>query len=243
MKDMPFSTQIGGRIPYFFYDLMARIAPGAFLVAGALCLMKGKFLLESISGFFEGKSPNITALQFTVGLFLFGSISTLVGFLIASPAYLIVERVLWRWKPFSIQGLADYMGAQNVSLLQALFEEQFGYSLLPDSKSLNRASFQCSYHVWKVNPYLGAMTARFDAELLAAQSLVLASLGLTLGFLKMNWFKGASLLTDALFLVLVTVFVCSCMTFSYHRRKRVYGRFGLFLSLHQAQEERNPSFE
>jgi hypothetical protein len=128
-----------------------------------------------------------------------------------------------------LDGLRDFLGIDNVAFLKSQFQIQFGSE--PQDGSLNESSFLCAYYGWKISLTLGAMQGRWDSDLLAAQSFVLVSLILILLVIAEALILGFDLFMIVWLAVLGFILSGSCLGFNYQRKKRVYGRFGLFLAL------------
>lgn len=227
------SVKSGADIPYFFYDIIARITPGAFLIAGVILSWNGPAFFAQLHCFLEKAvsadlSAGVATVLTAVGLIAFLGISSFSGFLLASISHVVIEQGIFHWWPIKLDGLTEFLGIEGIEELMLRFRTQFGSSF--KEGSLNRASFLCSYYVWRVDPNLGAMTARLDAELLAAQSVLLVSLGLIAWVLKKSlcqWFD--SYLVGWL-AILATITFGAWLTFKYHRKKRIYARFAFFLA-------------
>jgi hypothetical protein len=136
-----------------------------------------------------------------------------------------------------LDGLSKFLGIESIEFLKSQFQIQFGSE--PKDDSLNQSSFLCAYYGWKVSPTLGAMQGRWDSDLLAAQSFVLVSLILILVSTAEGLILSFDLFLKVWLVVLVFILWGSCLAFSYHRKKRVYGRFGLFLALSNSPHVEN----
>ncbi len=222
------TKQISGSIPFFFYDLIGRIVPGAVLILGVLLYFENDLLhnwLMTIQCIFPKDSTAGYALAIVL---LFFGVAHLLGVLLGSMSYMVVASPWEKFAPFDSARLKDYLGMADTRELHARFKKLFGYAL--DEAHLNKASFQCSYYVWRTNPNLGLMTARADAELLSAQNLVFVNLILFL----MSSFRLSRHLGwngDLPWAVcLGLAFFGTCPSFNYMRKKKVFGRFGMFLA-------------
>lgn len=220
-------------IPFLFYDVIGRMMPGAYLVVGAV-LCFGPFDLQSLRCFLKETevlkmSGGLAAAVLGTAVLLFGFISSFFGFIIAAISHTVIERWLWDSRPFTKSGLIEFLGLQSASELDARFQKQFGSAL--DGEHLRESSFLCAYFVWKVNTALGEMQGRQDADLLAAQSFFFVSLFLIV-IAALEAFRQCF---PAYFLYLLPLLlfasIGSGLTFNYHRKKRVYGRFSLFLAV------------
>ena len=219
-------------IPFFFYDVIGRMMPGAYLILGAmLCFPK---FVQGIVSFFKDPhtqtmSGGLAAVLISTALLLFGFISSFFGFLLAALSHEVVEKGIWRWWPLNESDLIKFLGIENASSLRERFKTQFGSELKKDS--LNRSSFLCAYHIWQSATALGEMQGRYDSDLLASQSFVLVSMALIMVLLIEAHSLGFSTYLVVLLIVLALIGVASGLSFNYHRKKRVYGRFGLFLAI------------
>ncbi len=233
MAESESPSKLGIEIPYFYYDIIARIAPGAFLIAGVLLSWDPRFLAQRLSEFLDGAiarsmSAGLAALLVGTGLFALWGISAFVGFLLGSLSHEVVERGLWHWRKLTLTGLSDFIGAR-IDFLKNQFQIQFGSELT--DQSLRRASHLCAFYVWRSDPGLGAMAARADAELLAAQSVLFVSLVLLVAVARKCFMQGFTPNREIWLATLFGILVSSVLTFDYHRQKRVYGRFALFLAV------------
>jgi hypothetical protein len=218
-------------IPFLFYDVIGRMMPGSYLILGAvLCwpaFIQGAvcFLKDSHA---LGMSGGLAAVLIGTGLILFGFISSFFGFLLAPLSYLVVEQWLWRRSPLNDSDLVKFLGIESASSLNERFKRQFGSER--SKNSLNRSSFLCAYYVWQTATALGEMQGRFDSDLLASQSFVLVSLFLFL-VLLIEAIRGISTYVLVLLIAVILIGTASLLAFGYHRKKRVYGRFGIFLAI------------
>jgi hypothetical protein len=240
MNEFVQSTSTKGLIPNFFYDVIAFIIPGGFLVIGGLGMWFGpplhKWLasppLAMTKSPFPDMSSATAALIFAIFFLLFLGACSLVGFFLASLSHQAIERILWSRFKLSLADLSNYLGAEKIDKLKKLFFSQFGFALTDEH--LERASFLCSYYIWRWDLNLGMMTARHDAERLASQSSLLVSGFLLIealfhwGVVAHNWTSTYDL---AWVVCLVFCIVGSALSFHYHRRKRVYTRFAIYLAI------------
>jgi hypothetical protein len=175
--------------------------------------------------------PKESGTGYAVAVVVFSlGVAHFLGSLLGSLSHTLVERMIWRpLSPLNLEGLARAIGAKDTTYLNSLFAKRFGIDLRDDN--LNEASFLCSYEVWSVDQNLGAMTGRIDAECLGAQSSILVASGLTLW----NIIRGivqCSLLTSYNCIWLLSIFVAgvaACLGFNHLRKRRLYGRFAMFL--------------
>lgn len=221
-------------IPYLFYDVIGRMMPGAYLITGAILCWLPFFHWEKVASFLKdigamGMSGGLAAALVATGLLFLAFVSSFLGFLLGSLSNVIVEQGLWHWAPLSRSGLVEFLGIESVRSLNERFKIQFGSD--PSQDSLNRSSFLCAYYIWRSDFNLGEMQGRLDAELLAAQSSVLVSGALLAIVLLEVFFWGLSTYFSVWLAVLIVISLASGMAFKYHRKKRVYSRFALFLAV------------
>ncbi|MGA8072477.1 MAG: hypothetical protein WB995_03320 [Candidatus Acidiferrales bacterium] len=225
------------QIPFVFYDLIGRMMPGAYLIIGVVLCWLPFLPVDRLTAIvkskeFLGMSGGLAAALLGLGLLVFGLTASFFGFLLAALSHVAVEECIWQqWKPFTRSGLAEFLAVQSLDELDRRFTEHFGALPTAGVDSLNRASFLCAYYIWRTDTSLGGMQGRFDADLLATQSFVLISFGLAIAVVLEILRYGC---THYFFLWLIAL--CSCglaagLAFDYHRKKRVYGRFGLFLAI------------
>jgi hypothetical protein len=222
-----------GNIPFLFYDVIGRMFPGGFLLLGSILsfwplLPSG----DTIACFLkDAKIADVTAglatLVVGIALLVFAVVSSFLGFIVAPLSNVVVEKLWRKCSPYTFENMSKFLGNDNLGFIKAQFQIQFGSE--PWEGSLNESSFFCAYYIWRVSPSLGAMQGRQDADLLAAQSFTLIALVLALATLVVgNWSDLGVWLRFAFFL---TILAGSFLAFAYHRKKRVYGRFAMFLAL------------
>jgi hypothetical protein len=220
-------------IPFFFYDVIGRMMPGAYLIFGTVLCLLPFFNRCQFFSFVQASraldvSGGLAAVVIGTGLLFFGFASSFLGFVLAAISHTVVEQFLWRWAPLDHSGLIEFLGIKNEDPLWERFRNQFGAE---PTEKLNRSSFLCSYYTWRTSTTLGEMQGRHDSDLLAAQSFVLISLALTVAvLLEIQWI-GASTYLGVWLGTLAVILLGSALAFNYHRKKRVYDRFGLFLAL------------
>lgn len=243
MAETDSASAMKHRIPFFFYDVIGRMMPGAYLILGAvLCWLPFIHWRRLVSFLNEtralGMSGGLATVVISTGVLFFALVSLFIGFLLAALSHTVVERWLWYRSRLNRSGLAEFLGIDNVDSLNARFMSRFGS--MPTERSLNRSSFLCAYYIWRTDTTLGEMQGRFDSDLLASQSFVLVSGALTVAVLIESFACGFGIYFRTLFAILSAILLASCLAFNYHRKKRVYGRFGLFLAITdplQAQRE------
>lgn len=236
-----------GVIPNFFYDVISFIIPGSYLLLGSFLIWFGKKWSEALYIWIttpDKPEGSIAATSVLVGVafILFLAISSFVGFLLSALSYWLVEVRVWRRKePYTMSGLGEYMGSEGQQeKLKESFKAMFGYDL--KDCNLDKASNLCAYYIWDQSPLLGTITGRFDAEKIMSQSSILVSFLLVLLDL-FHYCYLAAVCGDAspgvLLASVVGLLFCliaSWLAFEFHRKKRVYGRYQMFLTLIAKQE-------
>lgn len=243
-SESPSPTGVG--IPYFFYDIIGRILPGAFLIVGAIITFREHQLISWILDLAQnGIHIETGAATLILGLILtlFVGAAALTGSILASLAHVIDG---WLWKlghKITFENLLLFLNAGDVPSFREHFERHFGKIKPTDEAQFKGASILCSYYILGTSENLGVLAARHDAEALSSQSMVLASLILLIATLMrlcrsheplfLYWWLG----------VLTSVFIGASLTFNYHRKKKIYSRFGLYFASNETQKAAVPNFE
>lgn len=238
---------------HFYYDLLGRILPGAYLIAGFLGIYWNQPALQSARDYLNRLNPpkpdGIFLLLSTVGLLMFVSSAYLVGFVFGALAFGL-ERVLGHTSPKSLDELLASFGTSKgqQDQLKEAFKNQFhfdldeadgdrkaeGNSKATASQRLTESSSLCSYYVWAHAPNLGTMTSRWDAETIASRALFTASLILTalqLTQMAVSYLRHDGAGSLALLIVFVSVGTPAFFQYRFQRRKQIQGRFSLFQAL------------
>jgi hypothetical protein len=221
-------------IPFLFYDVIGRMMPGAYLIFGAfLCWVPFISWQQFVSCIKEvqalGMTGGVAVTVVGTGLLLFGFVSAFFGFLLAALSKAVVDIGIWHWSRLDYPGMEKFLGSETAHSLNTRFKKIFGSE--PTKTSLNRSSFLCAYYIWRTNVNLGQMQGRHDSDLLAAQSFVLVTIALILAVAYEMWVFGPSRYFRWWLAALIVIGLGSVLSFNYHRKKRVYGRFELFLAL------------
>jgi len=227
-EEAPSTKETGGLIPLFFYDVIGRILPGAILMFGVLLYLDPQSLLTWPKPLVDTFPKDSTAGYTFAALLIFFGIAHLLGIVLGSLSFSVLEN-LWKW-PFELNicRLQKHLGLTSTTVLETRYKAHFG-SPLPKG-SLNGPSFLCSYYVWRINPKLGLITARADAELLAARSLLFAILLLSVMPVLGQWVKEfPPHVWWHWELSLAPFFIASALYFHHSRKKRVFDRFALFI--------------
>ncbi len=242
MAESENEPKVLANIPFLFYDVIGRTFPGGFLLLGSVLSLwhvlpiGDAFVRFLAMARVSELSTGAATVVIGTSLLIFAIISTFIGFFVLSPlSNLLVEKLWGLCAPLRLEGMSKFLGTENLQFLQTQFKIQFGFE--PSDESLNRSSFLCAYFIWKVNPGLGVMQGRYDADLLAAQSTVLASLVLFVGTLIERFRLGPDPFLTLWLVALGATLVGSFLAFEYQRKKRVYGRFGMFLALSNSPHE------
>lgn len=225
-----------GIIPNFFYDVISFIIPGSCLLIGGFLIWFGQdwskalFCWLTAGGRQEGSIAAISVL-FGICFILFLGISSFLGFLLSTLSYQIVERPFRKFSPCSMDKLREFAGSgDDEAKLKRSFAAKFGKDL--EKCNIDRASNICAYYIWKNSSVLGTLSGRFDAEKIMAQSSILVSFLLLAVDICAAAFGRLSHFTFFTWLVcLLLCLIASSFAFCFHRQKRVYGRFQIFLAL------------
>jgi len=230
-------SKVGGVIPFFFYDAIGRIIPGAFAIVGILVTLKGSNLLATWPSVIQSTFPkDSTAGYATSVILLFLGAAHFLGSILGSLSSACIERP-WRLVfPLNLDGLARFIGVTDARALSSRFQKLFAAEL--NDRNLNQASFLCLYHVWAADQNLGAMATRIDAECLGVQSSFFVSLLLAMfAWLKILTHGFVVDICDWIWVVSVSVIAVGAgLSFGYMRKRRLYGRFALFFAT--SREER-----
>lgn len=230
-------SKLKADIPYLFYDVIGRMMPGAYFILGILiCTIPfmtwAKFvgLVHRIEA--HKQEGAVTVSIIGMGLLFFFCAAAFFGFFLASISNQVVEQWIWgRLAPLDYRGMEKFLGSDTARSISTRFEKEFGAR--PGEMSLNRSSFVCAYYIWRNDVNLGQMQGRQDADLLAAQSFVLVTMILALLSIFDAYAVGLRMYLYLWLPFLVLIGLGSALSFNYHRQKRVYGRFELFLALSQ----------
>lgn len=236
MGDDTSTPKVNTDIPFLFYDVIARVVPGVYLLASTVMIWGASVILYRIHQLLRAVilgTVSAGALASLIGIVIlaFWGLASFIGFLLSSPSYLVVERFLFRGYRLSLDGLKQFLGSGDQAVLMDLFKKQFGFAIPSGGKELNRASFLCAYTVWRKAPGLGSMSGRFDTDLMACQSSFLVTILLSAELLMRELWLGLTSYDWILWIVLGGLLLGCLSTFPYLREKRVYGRFALYLSL------------
>lgn len=225
-SEIPSSERIAEKIPLFFYDLIGRIVPGAVLMLGLLVYREHNILLNEfdLNKIFPQNASSGYAIAM---LLLFFACAYFCGIILSSLSFLITESYWECISPLNQRTFADHYNVEHGGL-QNRFEHYIGLKL--QDGSLEKPSALCAFYVWRKNPNLGIITARSDAELLGARSLVLVSLILVVIPLFHCWTGGPP--QSWMWVLCTGIILFSCiLTYNYMRKKRVFLRCALFLAV------------
>jgi hypothetical protein len=243
-SETPERTDI--KIPFFFYDIIGRILPGSFLILGTIITFRGHTIFSWIAKKAEGEikiETGVAALVLGVVVILFVGSSALVGMMLASVAHVILGWVWSRIHKLNFANMLKFLNTGDVPAFREHFERHFGNIDLEDPKQFKGASILCSYYVFCASQGLGTLAARHDAEALSAQSVVLASFILAMTTLTRLSHKDEVVFLHGWLVVLGSVFVGAVLTYDYHRKKKVYSRFGLYFASSEEEKVVTPTFE
>lgn len=189
-------------VPHFHYDLIGRIVPGAYLLAGAYWLLVGRGCLAK-----PGAMPSATA------LFLLALTAYAVGYMLGPVSHLLFDC----WCRFKED---DISKSANTILGQGHLKD-FAVA----NKDVVLKSEFCFYVLWLRAPQLAIMRSRWDAEAFAARQFGTATLILVLIFVVMAVCHTSPAQGVLFFCVTVPTFVLCIRQFQYIRRKAILSRF------------------
>jgi len=125
-EDSGSPERVGGLIPHFFFDLIGRIVPGAFLLLSSYVLVDPQLeLLGRTKDLFK----DFPFLGSAAVLLAFVAAGYFVGLLLGAISY-VIEHVWARWKPLTIGNVWSRFGssAQELARLKEVFYSEFGFS-------------------------------------------------------------------------------------------------------------------
>jgi len=251
---LPSASQAIGVIPHFFYDIIGRIIPGAFVIVSVVEMFglspQLSFLKDGLTKTPQADATGYVIFLGTAALLTMVVAAYLVGFMLAAPAYQMCEKFLVKqhgwlfFRPLTLEGLLNPEGSAvaEQERVQKAFEESFGFDLnMSNAGSVQRQSGLCAYYVWLNNSNLGQITSRWDAEALGCRTILFAALFLfVIRFIQLLWWLvwlGAFYWKFALFLIAVVVTGWSM--YRYHRERHISGRFSLFVACLAVQNPRS----
>jgi hypothetical protein len=242
--------KIGGIIPLFFYDVIGHILPGTTLILGCVWYFKGLDLsaLSDPNKEFFWKNAGVVGTALFV-LFFFG-LAEILGMFLKPISFHLIQAPTRQWiDPLCKEKLRKFLGLADIHDLKVRFRMHFGSDMLEseekknrtEDKALNPASFLCAYYAMRIDPNLGLLSSRWDAEALSIQSLSVVILIFVLlplleyvtpyipHFPQLPPPKTEHGFYWSLFCL--TLFGFNYGAYIYLRQKRVFGRFALFLAV------------
>jgi hypothetical protein len=224
---------IGGTIPHFFFDVIGRITPGAFLLVGIYLVGNPGTLechMEKALGFFpkEGATAGIfffllfLASAYFAGFYL-GAVSFCFEWLWARP-----EKNKWRLSDIPHGLWREGKGATETEI--SLDGKHWTVVGMTDvHKRVVRIAELCAFYTWAVNPTAASFASRWDAEALASRSVLLTSIGL-LFWSVIKW----QLLTSA---VMLAIGIAAGVSFDYSRRRRILAKLEIVQALPRGESK------
>jgi hypothetical protein len=245
-QGVPSNAQLGGVIPHFFYDVIGRIIPGCFLIAGCSFIFTPSYIINSrnrvlVGATIEGESARFIFLSSLI-IFSFAVSGYLVGFLVGPISFEVLEKrtyfrlKLLRLPDLTLKELFRSSGGPEVGEgpLKKAFNSQFGMDLAENTaEALATQSWLCSHFVWSRNSNLGQITSRWDAETHASREILFSALGLSgvqtafaiLYLIQTRHFYWR------LWLCFLLITYSAWRTYSHARRRQIIGRFSVFYAL------------
>jgi len=163
---------------------------------------------------------------------LFFGLCHVLGVVLASISYEVIDKwIAKRHWPLDVTGLQHSLGTTEIQQLKKRFQKYFGDAF--DGSKLEQNSFTCAYYALSADVNLGMMASRADAELLGNRSFVLVSFLLLIGTIgRQIWHHHFGKPVHWLAIPFWLVFLLgSIPTYKYHREKKTYGRFAMFIAL------------
>lgn len=226
MADEPESpVGVAGLVPHFFFDLIGRILPGAFVIIATWVIFRPNRASDVVgkiwASFFN--SPKDAGPSAAMGLLLFLALiaaSYFVGLYMGSLSHFFIERIIWKRKwPWSLDQIPSPFkvdpGTMEIRYCGMSWYSFNGPSTEPYEVVETLARI-CGMFLWAANPAVGGVTSRWDAEALASRSVALAALVLTVVSLSKCNLCGA--------LVMGLIGVGALMTYHHVRRRHVVGK-------------------
>lgn len=214
--------QIAGVIPHFWFDVLGRIVPGAFLLVGLF----SEDWQQSLTSFVHTFAKDFPLTSHSVGFFLlFSAASFFVGhFLGVLSHYFIAWPVafLWPIKKGSVQSPNDLPIPQMLKNCMESFmcdtkDTSGKHAGVRTHKIIARQSEALAHWLWIRGPELAILVSRWAADSLAGRSVALASVILLASkWHGTNW---------QIKVFLVILFFCGVMTHYHYRNKNITNAF------------------
>lgn len=195
---------VSEKIPHSWFDVIGRIVPGAFLLAGILEILLKPIFMITCTRLLNQTATVLTTVT-VVGLTLYIAAAYVTGFLLAPLSFLVIEwttDLLWPIKdeciPTSVKDLA-----------QAILGEV----------DARRIRDFCGNFIW-THPeaaQIAIITSKRDAETLASRSLAVAGLGLAVANAIHGYWCHV--------FVLILIAGAGCLSFRHYRRRSFDARF------------------
>jgi len=226
--------QIGGAIPHFWFDVLGRIVPGAFLLVGLF----SEDWQQSLTSFVHKFAADFPLTTHSVGFFLlFSAASFFVGHFLGILSYYFIAwpvAFLWPITERSVQPPRE-LPIPNVlkNCLERFMSESeksagkhskayqllafWDYSRIRTHKVIAKQSEALAHWLWIRGPELAILVSRWAADSLAGRSVAIASVIL----LTSKW-HGTSWQIKSSLLIL---FLCGVMTHYHYRNKNITNAF------------------
>lgn len=212
MADISSLEVVSEKIPHFWFDVIGRMVPGAFLLAGMLEMRSTPLLGIDVTTLLKQSG---TAL--VIALLLSVAAAYLVGFLLGAVSYWVIEWTTDSCKPIKLENIPPRV-------------RHFAEASLGQVDARRIRDF-CGNFIW-THPeavQIAVITSKRDAETLASRSVALAALCLA----ATNGCRGRW----GHVLVLLLIFGAACLSFGHYHRRSFDTRFDATAALLRRTDE------
>jgi len=204
---IPKSAGLSGIVPHFYYDLIGRIVPGTYLIAGI-------YWVTALNGRLSEFDITLSA----TAVLVLALSAYAVSFIIGPCSHWLFDRFRHFGEQAITEAVCTVLKQNHIQLPAADKSGKWHSSILERSE-------RCLYTLWLRAPQLAIMCSRWDAEAFAARQFGTVTIVLVLiaGWMTMI---GQPLDHPMLvFSLAAFVLVLSIFQFRYLRRKAVLSRF------------------
>ncbi len=234
--DIP--KQVSGTIPHFWFDILGRIVPGAFLLVGLF----SEDWHQSLTSFVHKFAADFPLTTHSVGFFLlFSGASFFVGHFLGVLSYYLIDRpVAFLWPveeesvcspeklplPEMLKACMKSFTSESGKSSRSSGSEEPGASAAPVTSKMDRfrkhkmlakQSEAIAHWLWIRSPDLAIIISRWTAEALGGRSVALVSL-----ILLISKWRCLSLPIRASLLIL---FFCGIATHCHYRNRSITNAF------------------